>query len=54
MTDFVRGQFDVDRPDEVNLVVKNPFGDQTPQTSTWNAYTPAAPRWIGVQFSGRL
>jgi hypothetical protein len=38
----------------VNLVVKNLFNNQTPQTNTWNSYTPAIPRWIGVQFSGKL
>ncbi len=39
---------------EVNLIVKNLFNDRTPQTSTWNSYTPAVPRWIGVQFTGKL
>ena len=39
---------------EINLVVKNLLGDETPQTNSWNGYTPAVPRWIGVQFSGKL
>jgi outer membrane receptor protein involved in Fe transport len=39
---------------EVNLIVKNLFDDRTHQTNTWNSYTPAVPRWIGIQFSGKL
>jgi outer membrane receptor protein involved in Fe transport len=39
---------------EVNLIVKNLFNDRTAQTYTWNSYTPAVPRWIGVQFTGKL
>lgn len=39
---------------DVSLIVKNLFDDRTPQGVTWNSYTPADPRWIGVQVSGRL
>ena len=39
---------------EINLVVKNLFNDNAHQTNTWNTYTPAVPRWVGVQFSGKL
>jgi outer membrane receptor protein involved in Fe transport len=39
---------------DVNLVVKNLFDDDTPRTRTWNLYTPAVPRWIGVTFSGKI
>jgi len=39
---------------DVNLVVKNLFDDDTPRTKTWNLYTPAVPRWIGVTFSGKI
>jgi len=39
---------------EINLVVKNLFDDKTHQTNTWNSYSPAVPRWVGVQFSGKL
>jgi len=45
---FGRHRFDV------NLIVKNLFNDRTRQTSTWNTYTPAVPRWMGVQFGIRL
>ena len=39
---------------EVNLIAKNLFNDETHQTNTWNTFTPAVPRWVGVQFSIRL
>jgi outer membrane receptor protein involved in Fe transport len=39
---------------EINLVAKNLFDDTTPQTASWNGYTPAVPRWVGIQFSGKL
>jgi hypothetical protein len=39
---------------EVNLIVKNLFDDRTHQTNSWNSYTPAVPRWVGIQFSGKL
>ncbi|RZA04981.1 MAG: TonB-dependent receptor, partial [Moraxellaceae bacterium] len=43
-----KGNFDV------NLVVKNVFDDDTPRSKTWNSYTPAVSRWVGITFSGRL
>jgi iron complex outermembrane recepter protein len=39
---------------EVNLIAKNVFNNSTPITQTWNSYTPAFPRWLGVQFVGKL
>jgi len=39
---------------DVNLVVKNLFNDNTPQNSTWNSYSPAVPRWVGIIFSGKI
>ena len=39
---------------DASVVVKNLFDDRTPQAVTWNSYTPADPRWIGIQFSGKL
>ena len=38
----------------VELFAKNLFNDSTYQTLSWNTYTPAVPRWVGVQFSGKL
>ncbi|MES2673712.1 MAG: TonB-dependent receptor [Pseudomonadota bacterium] len=43
-----KGNFDV------NLVVKNLFDDDTPRSKTWNSYTPAVSRWVGITFSGKL
>lgn len=39
---------------DVSLLVKNAFGNETPLTQTWNAYTPAVPRWLGLVVSGKL
>jgi iron complex outermembrane receptor protein len=39
---------------DVSLLVKNLFNDKTHLTQTWNTYTPADPRWIGISFSGKL
>ncbi|HEY9109876.1 MAG TPA: TonB-dependent receptor [Roseateles sp.] len=49
--------FGVGRADgkyDVSLVVKNLFNDDTPQAVSWNSFTQTDPRWVGVQFSGRL
>jgi iron complex outermembrane receptor protein len=39
---------------DISLIVKNAFKNHAPLSATWNSYTPAVPRWIGVQVSGRL
>jgi iron complex outermembrane recepter protein len=39
---------------DVSLIAKNLFNDKTPQALTWNSYTPADPRWFGIQFSGKV
>lgn len=44
----------VDEKFDVSLIVKNAFNNDVPLTSTWNTYTPAIPRWIGLEFSGKL
>ena len=38
---------------DVALIVKNLFGDQTPQAVTLNSITPGYTRWVGIQFSGK-
>jgi iron complex outermembrane receptor protein len=39
---------------DVSLIVKNAFKNHAPLSATWNSYTPAVPRWIGLQVTGRL
>ncbi|SFU82974.1 TonB-dependent receptor [Pseudoduganella namucuonensis] len=39
---------------DVSVLVKNAFGNDTPLTRTWNLYTPAVPRWVGLVVSGKL
>jgi iron complex outermembrane receptor protein len=39
---------------DVSLIVKNAFDDDTEQSRTWNSWTPAEPRWVGVAISGKL
>jgi iron complex outermembrane receptor protein len=54
LVDFGIGIGNTDQTFDVNLVVKNLFDDDTPTLRTWNNYTPGAPRWIGITFSGRF
>lgn len=53
-TDFSVGLGNRKQTFDVNLVVKNLFDDDTPRTRTWNSYTPAVPRWVGISFSGKF
>ncbi len=39
---------------DVSVIVKNAFQNDAPLTKTWNTYTPAVPRWIGLVVSGKL
>jgi iron complex outermembrane receptor protein len=39
---------------DVSLVVKNAFKNHAPLSASWNSYTPATPRWVGLTVSGRL
>ncbi|MEJ0034469.1 MAG: TonB-dependent receptor [Gammaproteobacteria bacterium] len=38
----------------VTLLAKNVFNNNTPLTQSWNSYTPAFPRWLGVAVNGKL
>lgn len=53
-TDIAIGLGKADKTFDVNLIVKNAFNDTTPLARTWNTYVPAAPRWVGVVFTGKL
>jgi outer membrane receptor protein involved in Fe transport len=54
VTDFSIGLSNSKQNFDVSLIAKNLFNDATPQLQTWDSYTPAIQRWLGVQFSGKL
>jgi outer membrane receptor protein involved in Fe transport len=39
---------------DLSLLVKNLFNDQSHLATTWDSYTPAPPRWIGIMATGKL
>jgi hypothetical protein len=39
---------------DVSLITKNLFNNSTPQSITWDSYTPAVQRWVGIMFSGKM
>lgn len=39
---------------DVSLIVKNLFNDGTPLAKSWSSVTPAIPRNVGIEFTGRL
>jgi len=39
---------------DVSLIAKNVFNNHAPLLATWNTYTPATPRWLGLVVSGKL
>jgi iron complex outermembrane recepter protein len=53
-TDFSIGAGRSDHRLDVSLLVKNVFNDQSHLATTWNSYTPAPPRWVGVMVNGTL
>lgn len=53
-TDFSIGLGRRDNGFDFNIIVKNLFNDDTPQSRTWTSYVPADPRWVGFQISGKL
>ncbi len=54
VTDLAIGIGKADKSFDVSLLVKNALDDSTPLSKTWNSYTPAVPRWVGVMFTGKL
>jgi hypothetical protein len=54
ITDFAIGLGNHKQTYDLSLLVKNLFDDKTPLLKTWNTYTPANPRWIGVVLSGKI
>lgn len=39
---------------DISFLAKNVFDDDTPLARTWNNFTPATSRWLGVMVSGKL
>jgi outer membrane receptor protein involved in Fe transport len=54
ITDLAVGLGTRNQSFDVSLVVKNAFGNHAPLAASWNSYTPAVPRWIGLTVSGKL
>ncbi len=54
LADLAVGAGKRDKSFDVSVIVKNLFGNQTPQSRTWNTITPAVPRSFGLQFTGKL
>ncbi|MFZ6872651.1 TonB-dependent receptor [Undibacterium sp. Di27W] len=54
ITDLAIGIGSRNQSYDLSLVLKNAFNDNTPLLKTWNSFTPAVPRWIGVTLSGKL
>lgn len=54
IVDFGVGVGTLDRKYDVTLLAKNLLDDDTPLARTWNSYTPATSRWLGVMLSGKL
>jgi iron complex outermembrane recepter protein len=54
VTDFDIGLGKRNQKFNLSLLVRNLFNDQTPITLSWNSYTPAFHRWVGVVFTGKL
>ncbi len=43
-----------DRSLQATILAKNLFNDATPLARTWNSYTPAISRWVGLSVTGKL
>ena len=53
ITDIAVGLGNAKKTFDVSLLVKNLFNNNAPLAQTWNTYTPANPRWIGIVFRGK-
>lgn len=54
ITDLSVGVGAINRSFDVSFLVKNVFNNGAHLAQTWNSYTPATPRWIGLVFTGKL
>ena len=53
VTDIAAGIGNTKKTFDVSLLVKNLFNNNTPLAQTWDSFTPANPRWIGIVFRGK-
>ena len=54
LADLAVGAGKHDKSFDVSLIVKNLFNNQTPTARTWTSITPATPRTLAIQFTGKL
>ena len=54
LVDFAIGLGTADQKYEVSFLAKNAFDDDTSLARTWNSYTPATSRWVGVMLTGKI
>jgi hypothetical protein len=52
-TDFAIGLGKKNNSFDVSILAKNLFDNRAVLGQTWNTYTPAIPRWIGVMFTAK-
>jgi len=54
LVDWAIGLGNRNKSFDVSLLVKNVFDDDTPRSKSWNSYSPAIPRSVGILFTGKL
>ncbi len=54
ITDLQVGFSRLDNKFDIGVLARNLLNDGTVLSRTWNSYTPAVPRWIGIVASGKL
>ncbi|RZL40015.1 MAG: TonB-dependent receptor [Rubrivivax sp.] len=52
--DLALGLGKINKTFDVSLLAKNLFNDDTPQSLTWTSRSPAVPRTVGIQLTGKL
>ena len=54
LTDFGIGIGKSNKSFDVTLLAKNVFDNKTHVSQSWNSFSPANSRWLGIQFTGKL
>ena len=52
--DLALGLAKLNKTFDISVLVKNAFNDDTPQSLTWTSSSPAVPRSVGFQITGKL